>query len=206
MASAQPASEVFGQMKKYDSSSSRNEEWPGARKHRTWLRWSAALTIGLAVAAGVSIPLEEKNTTKINNPSNENAFPSATTDGSPISEEPTLENYTPAPFSKPLPTDASSGAVPRKGDIDTRLNFPSQEPAVESSTVPREAQAAAERENATPAQGSDITNGEGESADIRTSPQQALLGMPQAPAVGRIPPVRLSPTPIPTPPPIRSPQ
>jgi hypothetical protein len=33
-----------------------------------------------------------------------------------------------------------------------------------------------------------------------------MLEMPQAPAVGRIPPVRPSPSPPPTPSPIRSPQ
>ena len=194
MASGRPASEVFGQMKKQNSSSSQNEEWPGARKHRHWLRWSAALTLGLAVAAGVSIPLDVKN----NNSSDGNSL--ATT-GSPISEELPLENNTPTPFMEPRPTSASSGDIQRKWDMD----ISNQEPAVESSTVPTEAQGGARNENATPDQGSDNSIGAG-SADIRTSPQQAMLEMPQAPAVGRIPPVRPLPTPIPTPPPIRSPQ
>ena len=194
MASRQPAPEVFGQMKKYNSSSSRNEEWPGARKHRNWLRWTAALTLGLAVAAGVSIPLEEKNT----NSSDGNSL--ATT-GIPISEKVPVEDYAQAPIPQPRSSTASSGEIQRKWDID----LPSQAPAVESSTVPTEAQGAARSENATPDQGSDNSIGGG-SADIRTSPQQAMLEMPQAPAVGRIPPVRPSPTPIPTPPPIRSPQ
>jgi hypothetical protein len=203
MASAQAASEVFGQMKKQTSSSSQNEEWPGARKHRHWLRWAAALTLGLAVAAGVSIPLDEK----ISKSSDENLLAASTTAGSPISEEATLENDTPTPFPEPRPTSASSGEIQRKWDVDTQLNVPNQGPPVESSTVPTEAQGEARRENTTPAQGSDNTNGEGGgSADIRTSPQQAMLEMPQAPAVGRIPPVRPLPTPIPTPPPIRSPQ
>ncbi|MFM8831641.1 MAG: hypothetical protein ACKOHM_11635, partial [Spartobacteria bacterium] len=83
-------------------------------------------------------------------------------------------------------------------------DLPNQEPAAESSTVPEEAQGAARVENATPAQGSeDSSVGYG---TIRAFPQQAMLEMPQAPAIGRIPPVRPSPTPIPTPPPIRSPQ
>jgi hypothetical protein len=194
MASGRPASEVFGQMKKQNSSSSQSEEWPGARKHRHWLRWSAALTLGLAVAAGVSIPLDVKN----NNSSDGNSL--ATT-GSPISEELPLENNTPTPFMEPRPTSASSGDIQRKWDMD----ISNQEPAVESSTVPTEAQGGARNENATPDQGSDNSIGAG-SADIRTSPQQAMLEMPQAPAVGRIPPVRPLPTPIPTPPPIRSPQ
>jgi hypothetical protein len=193
MASPQPASEVFDQMKKYNSSSSRNEEWPGARKHRNWLRWSAALTLGLAVAAGVSIPLEEKS----NNSSEDNALATART---PISEEPPLEDYTPTPIPQTRSSTASSGEIQRKWDID----ISNQEPAAESSTVPEEAQGAARVENATPAQGSeDSSVGYG---TIRTSPQQAMLEMPQAPAIRRIPPVRPSPTPIPTPPPIRSPQ
>ncbi|MFM8716437.1 MAG: hypothetical protein ACKOF3_06600, partial [Spartobacteria bacterium] len=78
-------------MKKYNSSSSRNEEWPGARKHRSWLRWTAALTLGLAVAAGVSIPLEEKN----NNSSDGNALAST---GTPSSNELPLETYSPSPI------------------------------------------------------------------------------------------------------------
>ena len=193
MASPQPAPEVFGQMKKYNSSSSRNEEWPGARKHRSWLRWTAALTLGLAVAAGVSIPLEEKS----NNSSEDNALATART---PISEEPPLEDYAPTPIPQTRSSTASSGEIQRKWDID----LPNQEPAAESSTVPEEAQGAARVENATPAQGAeDSSVGYG---TIRTSPQQAMLEMPQAPAIGRIPPVRPSPTPIPTPPPIRSPQ
>ena len=193
MASPQPAPEVFGQMKKYNSSSSRNEEWPGARRHRNWLRWTAALTLGLAVAAGVSIPLEEKS----NNSSEDNALATART---PISEEPPLEDYAPTPIPQTRSSTASSGEVQRKWDID----ISNQEPAAESSTVPEEAQGAARVENATPAQGAeDSSVGYG---TIRTSPQQAMLEMPQAPAIGRIPPVRPSPTPIPTPPPIRSPQ
>jgi hypothetical protein len=195
MASGRPASEVFGQMKKQNSSSSQSEEWPGARKHRHWLRWSAALTLGLAVAAGVSIPLDVKN----NNSSDGNSL--ATT-GSPISEDLPLENNTSTPFAEPQPTSATSGEMQRKWDMD----ISNQNPAVESSTVPTEALGGARSENATPAQGSDNTIGEAGSADIRTSPQQAMLEMPQAPAVGRIRPVRPSPTPIPTPPPIRSPQ
>jgi hypothetical protein len=180
-------------MKKYNSSSSRNEEWPGARKHRNWLRWTAALTLGLAVAAGVSIPLEEKN----NNSSEGNALATA---GTPISEEPPLEDYTPTPIPQTRSSTASSGEIQRKWDID----ISNQEPAAESSTVPEEAQGAARVENATPAQGAeDSSVGYG---TIRTSPQQAMLEMPQAPAIRRIPPVRPSPTPIPTPPPIRSPQ
>jgi hypothetical protein len=201
MASPSPAPEVFGQMKKQNSSSSRNEEWPGARKHRTWLRWSAALTLGLAVAAGVSIPLEEIGIPKINASSEENALATPITEGNSIGE--VLQSDSSTPFSEPQPTSGSSGEIQRKWDIDT--NIPNQEPAVESSTLPTEAQGAARRENATPDQGSDNSIGGG-SADIRTSPQQAMLEMPQAPAVGRIPPVRPSPTPIPTPPPIRSPQ
>jgi hypothetical protein len=193
MASPQPAPEVFGQMKKYNSSSSRNEEWPGARKHRNWLRWTAALTLGLAVAAGVSIPLEEKS----NNSSDGNSL--ATT-GTPISEKVPVEDYAQAPIPQPQSSTASSGEIQREWDID----LPNQEPAVESSTVPSDSQSAARRENATPAQGAeDSSVGYG---TIRTSPQQAMLEMPQAPAVGRIPPVRPLPTPIPTPPPIRSPQ
>lgn len=198
MVSPQPASEIFGQMKKHNSSSSRNEEWPGARKHRKWLRWSAALTLGLAVAAGVSIPLEEKS----NQSSDDNAFTASTADGSTIGEELLLENYTPAPIPQTQSTTTSSGEIQRKWDIDT--NIPNQEPAVESSTVLTESQGAAKRENAPSAQGSDSSSvGYG---TIRTSPPQAMLERPQAPAVGRIPPVRPSPTPIPTPPPIRSPQ
>ena len=200
MASAQPATEVFGQMKKQNSSSSRNEEWPGARKHRTWLRWSAALTIGLAVAAGVSIPLEERG----NKTNKENDLAKSTTAGNTIGKG--LENDTPTPFPEPQPTSASSGEIQRKWDIDTQLSVHNQGPPVESSTVPTEAQGEARRENTAPAQGSDNTNGEGGSEEIQTSPQQAMLEMPQAPAVGRIPPVRPLPTPIPTPPPIRSPQ
>ena len=200
MASAQPATEVFGQMKKQNSSSSRNEEWPGARKHRTWLRWGAALTVGLAVAAGVSIPLEERG--KISN--KENDLAASTVAGNTIGQG--LENDTPPPFPEPQSTSATGGEIQRKWDIDTQLSVPNQGPPVESSTVPTEAQGEARRENTTPAQGSDNTNGEGESEDIRTSSQQAMLEMPQAPAVGRIPPVRPLPTPIPTPPPIRSPQ
>ena len=201
MASPSPASEVFGQMKKQNSSSSRNEEWPGARKHRTWLRWSAALTIGLAVAAGVSIPLEEIGIPKINASSEENALATPITAGNSIGE--VLQNDRTIPFLEARLTSTSSGEIQRKWDIDT--NIPNQESAVESSTVPTEAQGAVRSENATPDQGSDNSIGGG-SADIRTSPQQAMLEMPQAPAVGRIPPVRPSPTPIPTPPPIRSPQ
>jgi hypothetical protein len=182
-------------MQKQNSSSSQSEEWPGARKHRHWLRWSAALTLGLAVAAGVSIPLDVKN----NNSSDGKAL--VNTAGSPISEEPPLENYTSTPFAEPRPTSATSGEIQRKWDME----IPNQEPAVESSTVPTEAQGGARSENATPDQGSDNSIG-AESADIRTFPQQAMLEMPLAPAVGRIPPVRPSPTPIPTPPPIRSPQ
>jgi len=200
MASAQPASEVFGQMKQQNSSSSQNQEWPGARKHRHWLRWSAALTIGLAVAAGVSIPLEERGN-KLNK---ENDLATSTIAGNTIGQG--LENDTPPPFAEPRPTSANGGEIQRKWDIDTRLSVPNQGPPIESSTVPTEAQGEARRENTTPAQGSENTNGEGESEDIRTSPQQAMLEMPQAPAVGRIPPVRPLPTPIPTPPPIRSPQ
>jgi hypothetical protein len=201
MASAQPASEVFGQMKQQNSSSSQNEEWPGARKRRHWLRWGAALTVGLAVAAGVSIPLEEKG----NKAAIENELAASKTAGNTIGQG--LENDTPTPFAEPRPTSATGGEIQRKWDIDNQLSVPNQEPPVERSTVPTEAQAAARRENTTPAQGSDNTNAEGVgSADIRTSPQQAMLEMPQAPAVGRIPPVRPSPTPIPTPPPIRSPQ
>lgn len=200
MASALPASEVFGQMKKQTSSSSQNEEWPGARKHRHWLRWAAALTVGLAVAAGVSIPLEERG----NKSNKENDLAASTTAGNTIGQD--LENDTSTPFPEPRPTSATGGEIQRKWDIDTQLSVPNQGPPVESSTVPTEAQAAARRENTTPTQGSENTNGEGESEDIRTSPQQAMLEMPQAPAVGRIPPVRPSPTPIPTPPPIRSPQ
>jgi hypothetical protein len=196
MASGRPASEVFGQMKKQNSSSSQSEEWPGARKHRHWLRWSAALTLGLAVAAGVSIPLDVKN----NNSSDGNSLATTVTAGNSIGEG--LQNDTPTPFSEPRPTSATSGEIQRKWDME----IPNQEPAVESSTVPTEAQGQARSENATPAQGSDNTIGEAGSADIRTSPQQAMLEMPQAPAIGRIPPVRPSPTPIPTPPPIRSPQ
>ncbi len=196
MASGRPESEVFGQMKKQNSSSSRNEEWPGARKHRHWLRWSAALILGLAVAAGVSIPLDVKN----NNSSDGNS--AVNTAGSPILEELPLENNTPTPFTESQPTSATSGDIQRKWDMD----ISNQEPAVESSTVPTEAQGGARSENATPAQGSDNTISEAGSADTRTSPQQAMLEMPQAPAVGRIPPVRPLPTPIPTPPPIRSPQ
>jgi hypothetical protein len=195
MASGRSASEVFGQMKKQNSSSSQSEEWPGARKHRHWLRWSAALTLGLAVAAGVSIPLDVKN----NNSSDGNSL---ATIGSPISEELPLENYAPAPLAELRPTSATSGEMQRKWDMD----ISNQEPAVESSTVATEAQGGARSENATPAQGADNTIGEAGSEDIRTSPQQAMLEMPQAPAIGRIPPVRPFPTPIPTPPPIRSPQ
>jgi hypothetical protein len=183
-------------MKKHNSSSSRNEEWPGARKHRHWLRWSAALTLGLAVAAGVSIPLEVKN----NNSTEDNAV--VNTAGSPIFEELPLENNTPTPLAEPRATSTSSGDIQRKWDMD----ISNQESAVESSTVPTEAQGGARSENATPAQGSDNTISEAGSADIRTFPQQAMLEMPQAPAIGRIPPVRPLPTPIPTPPPIRSPQ
>jgi hypothetical protein len=182
-------------MKKQNSSSSQSEEWPGARKHRHWLRWSAALTLGLAVAAGVSIPLDVKN----NNSSDDNSL--ATT-GSPISEELPLENNTSTPFAEPRPTSATSGEMQRKWDMD----ISNQEPAVESSTVPTEAQGGSRSENATPAQASDNTISEAGSSDIRTSPQQAMLEMPQAPAIGRIPPVRPFPTPIPTPPPIPSPQ
>ena len=188
-------------MKKQNSSSSRNEEWPGARKHRTWLRWSAALTVGLAVAAGVSIPLEERG----NKSNKENDLSASTTTGNTIGQ--VLENDTPTPFPEPQPTSATGGEIQRKWDIDTQLSVPNQGPPVESSTVPTEAQGEARRENTTPAQGSENTNSEGGgSADIRTSPQQAMLEMPQAPAVGRIPPARPLPTPIPTPPPIRSPQ
>jgi hypothetical protein len=200
MASAQAASEVFGLMKKQNPSSSQNEEWPGARKHRYWLRWGAALTVGLAVAAGVSIPLEEKG----NKAYTENVLATSSTTGNTIGQG--LDNDTSTPFPEPQSTSSTGGEIQRKWDIDTQLSVPNQEPAVESSTVPTEAQGEARRENTTPSQGSDNTNGEGGSADIRTSPQQALLGMPQAPAVGRIPPVRPLPTPIPTPPPIRSPQ
>jgi hypothetical protein len=182
-------------MKKQNSSSSQSEEWPGSRKHRHWLRWSAAFTLGLAVAAGVSIPLDVKN----NNSSDGNSL--ATT-GSPISEDLPLENNTPTPLAEPRLTSATSGEMQRKWDMD----ISNQDPAVESSTAPTEAQGGARSENATPAQGSDNTIGEAGSADIRISPQQAMLEMPQAPAVGRIPPVRPSPTPIPTQPPIRSPQ
>jgi hypothetical protein len=200
MASAQPASEVFGQMKKQSSSSSQNEEWPGARKHRHWLRWGAALTVGLAVAAGVSIPLEERE----NKASIKNDLATSTTARNTIGQD--LENDTSTPFPEPQPTSATGGEIQRKWDIDTQLSVSNQGPPVESSTVPTEAQGEARRENTTPAQGSENTNGEGGSADIRTSPRQAMLEMPQAPAVGRIPPVRPPPTPIPTPPPIRSPQ
>jgi hypothetical protein len=196
MVSPQPASEIFGQMKKHNSSSSRNEEWPGARKHRNWLRWSAALTLGLAVAAGVSIPLEEKS----NQSSNDDAFTASTADGNTIGEELLLDNYTPAPIPQPRSSTASSEEIQRNWDIDL-LN---QAPAVESSTVITESPGAARRENATPAQGSDSSSVD--YGTIRTSPPQAMLERPQAPAVGRIPPVRLLPTPIPTPPPIRSPQ
>jgi hypothetical protein len=198
MVSPQPASEIFGQMKKHNSSSSRNEEWPGARKHRNWLRWSAALTLGLAVAAGVSIPLEEKS----NQSSDDKASIATTADGNTMGEELLLENYTPSPTPQTRFTTTSSGEIQRKWDIET--NIPNQEPAVESSTVLTESQGAARRENATPAQGSDSSSvGYG---TIRTSPPQAMLERPQAPAVGRIPPVRPLPTPRPTPPPIRSPQ
>jgi len=199
MASPSPESEVFGQMKEQNSSSSRNEEWPGARKHRTWLRWSAAPTLGLAVDGGVSIPLEEIGIPKINASTDENALATPITAGNSIGEG--LQNDTPTPFSEPRPTSASSGEIQRKWDID--INVPNQESAVESSRVPTEAQGAAKSQNATPDQGSDNTTGGG-FADIRTSPQQAMLEMPQASAVGRIPPVRPSPTPIPTPPPIRA--
>lgn len=198
MVSPQPASEIFGQMKKHNSSSSRNEEWPGARKHRNWLRWSAALTLGLAVAAGVSIPLEEKS----NQSSDDKASIATTADGNTMGEELLLENYTPSPTPQTRFTTTSSGEIQRKWDIET--NIPNQEPAVESSTVLTESQGAARRENATPAQGSDSSSvGYG---TIRTSPPQAMLERPQAPAVGRIPPVRPLPTLRPTPPPIRSPQ
>jgi hypothetical protein len=203
MASGQPASEIFGQMKKHNSSSSRNEDWPIARKYRNWIRWSAALALGLALAAGVSIPLEEKGIKKINTASDENALATSTTSGGTIEEG--LENYTPASLPEPRVRSASSGEIQRKWDIDTRLNVANQEPAFESSTVPTEAQNTARTENATPAQGSENAIG-GRSTDIRTSSQQAMLEMPQAPAFGRIPPVRPSPTPLPTPAPIRSPQ
>jgi hypothetical protein len=187
-------------MKKNNSSSSQNEEWPGVRKHGRWLRWSSALTVGLAVAAGVSIPLDEK----INKSNDEMVLATSRSSENPIGEG--LESYTPTPFPESRPTSASSGEIQRKWDIDTRLSVPNQEPAAESSIVLTEPQGAPRRENNTPAQGSDNTIGGGESADIRTSPQQAMLEMPRAPAVGRIPPVRPLPTPIPTPPPIRSPQ
>lgn len=194
MACPSPASEIFGQMKKHNSSSSRNEDWPGARKHRNWLRWTAALTLGLAVAAGVSIPLEEKN----NASSAGDAL--AKTAGSPVSEALSLENDSPMPIPPIRPTTTSSGEIQRKWDIE----IPNQGPALENSTVPAETQSAARRENPTPAQGSENSSvGYG---TVRTSPQQAMLEMPQAPAIGRIPPVRPSPTPTPTPAPIRSPQ
>jgi hypothetical protein len=154
--------------------------------------------LGLAVAAGVSIPLEEKS----NQSSDENAFTASTADGSTIGEELLLENYTPAPIPQTRSTTSSSEEIQRKWDIDT--NIPNQEPAVESSTGLTESQGAARRENAKPSQGSDSSSvGYG---TIRTSPPQAMLERPQAPAVGRIPPVRPLPTPIPTPTPIRSPQ
>jgi len=125
---------------------------------------------------------------------------SLATTGTPISEKVPVEDYAQAPIPQPQSSTASSGEIQREWDID----LPNQEPAVESSTVPSDSQSAARRENATPAQGAeDSSVGYG---TIRTSPQQAMLEMPQAPAIGRIPPVRPSSTPIPTPPPIRSPQ
>jgi hypothetical protein len=200
MASGQPASEVFGQMRKNNSSSSQSEEWPGARKHGRWLRWSSALTVGLAVAAGVSIPLDEKN----NKSNDERLLNASSSTENTIGEA--WESYSPTPFPESRTTGASSEKNQRKWDIDTRLSVPNQEPAAESSTVLTEPQGTPRREDATPAQGSDDTIGGGEAADIRKSPQQAMLEIPRAPAVGRIPPVRPLPTPIPTPPPIRSPQ
>ena len=155
-------------MKKNNSSSSQNEEWPGVRKHGRWLRWSSALTVGLAVAAGVSIPLDEK----INKSNDEMVLATSGSSENPIGEA--LESYTPTPFPESRPKSASSGEIQRKWDIDTRLSVPNQEPAAESSSVLTEPQGAPRRENNTPAQGSDNTIGGGESADVRTSPQQAI--------------------------------
>ena len=123
MASSQPASEVFGQMRKNNSSSSQSEEWPGARKHGRWLRWSSALTVGLAVAAGVSIPLDEKN----NKSNDERLLNASSSSENTIGEA--WESYSPTPFPESRPTSASSEEIQRKWDIDTRLSVPNQAPA-----------------------------------------------------------------------------
>jgi hypothetical protein len=161
-------------MKEQNSSSSRNEEWPGARKHRTWLRWSAAPTLGLAVDGGVSIPLEEIGIPKINASTDENALATPITAGNSIGEG--LQNDTPTPFSEPRPTSASSGEIQRKWDID--INVPNQESAVESSRVPTEAQGAAKSENATPDQGSDNTTGGGVSGHFKMHHLWSLQSAP----------------------------
>jgi len=184
-------------MKKYNISPSQKGEWPSARKHGRWLRWSSALTVGLAVAAGISIPLDEK----INKSDNEKTLTDSSSSENTRGEA--LESYTPTPFPESPLTSTNSGEIPYNWNIDTRLSAPNQQPTAESSAILTEAQPAARSENATPAQGSDTSSVE--SGTIQTSPQQAMLESPQAPAVGRIPPGRPLPTPTPTPYPIRSP-
>lgn len=185
-------------MKEQHSSSSRNEAWLGAQKKRNWLRWSTGLTLGLAVAAGVSIPLEEKS----KQPIDEVSIITSTANGKINGVELFLENNTPTPPPQTRSKTTSSGEFQRTWNIDTKI--PNQAPPDQSSIDLTESPGFTRSESPAAAQGSDSSSvGYGTS---RTLPQQAMLESPQARAVARIPPARPLPTPIPTPPPIRSPQ
>jgi len=183
------AFEVFGHMKKQNSSPSRNEESPGAKNRHNRFRWSAALMLGLAVAGGVGIPLEEKKSPpEINNAASEVSSVPKQIGGQKT------ESATPTLLAARESMARSLGGISEQWN--SSANIPIQQRTIEGTSGIMETAAAA--------QGSENSylDTEGE----RIAPQETMMETPRAPAVGRMPPVRPRPTPLPTPPPIRSPQ
>ena len=206
MAIAGTGTEVFRQMKKHTSSSSRNEEWPSAHKRRRSLRWALAVGLGFAVVASASISMNPDIFMKYLRPSSENGSAAEfLADETPEESLPT-ENNAQSPLLKAKTTPADSGVIPVPWGAIVNLNPSKQEPSIESSTGVTDTQALPRMENEPPSQGSD--NASGESAAVRSQSftQKGSIAVPSAPAVGRARPVRPPPTPTPTPSPIRSPQ
>ena len=205
MAIAGTGTEVFGQMKKHTSSSSRNEEWAGAYKRRRLLRWALALGLGLAVIASASISLNADIFMKYLKPSSGNESAAEFLADETAEETLPTENA-PSLLSKPKTTPAERGAIPIPWDALANLNSLKQEAIIDSSSSITDTQPLPRMENETPSQGSDTASGESAAIGSQSFSQRGSLPVPSAPAVGRARPVRPPATPTPTPYPIRSPQ
>lgn len=187
MEGVQRGAEFPGHMKKIGSSSSRNDGWLKLGK-----QLAGVFGIGIAVAAGASLSLNEGDFWKKPEP------PAETHDVVPENRFDVADQLSPIQFTSP-PFPSSFERL--SNSVNSELNNSQAETTPAEPVISSEPRRVQQREIETPA--SELRGIPRAPAEPAESNRPGGISAPPAPVIGRIPPVR--PTPKPTPSPIFSP-